>query len=183
VFDRIKRDLVNFPNQIIETWLVPFACEIGWPPPSESSEFSFSRWNSILNGKPLSFWQRLVWERKDLNLNETLFTENTKSHLSGLLDAYVRNVKNDYYYYLGKSGLERFKQLVHHLMYNGELPEPIIFLKLENGLELLDGTHRLAAYMYLLKRSPNDKELGKSESPIFKLKEFQTVWIGVLRPG
>ena len=42
MFEQIKEDLPNFPDEVIVDWLLPFAMTDGWPPRR------MSRWENLL---------------------------------------------------------------------------------------------------------------------------------------
>ncbi len=58
---KVKEDLSNFPDEVINEWLLPYAQSIGWPPTHE-------RWRGIFFSKPLEFWQATTWQKQNLNL-------------------------------------------------------------------------------------------------------------------
>jgi hypothetical protein len=58
----IKRDLPLFPDEVVDTWLLPIAEDAGWPP------VPFSRWDRILLQRPVAFWRNLRWEKRRVAL-------------------------------------------------------------------------------------------------------------------
>ncbi|ESX54720.1 hypothetical protein X760_27750 [Mesorhizobium sp. LSHC422A00] len=66
----IKDSLPEWPDDVIEQWLLPFAKDLGWPPPVPLGEH---RWHYILAKKPLSWWQGLKWELRDIDLQNPTY--------------------------------------------------------------------------------------------------------------
>ena len=54
MIQQIKNTLPNFPDEVIETWLLPFAVSEGWPPVIGSDDIPLERWGYLLPRKPWS---------------------------------------------------------------------------------------------------------------------------------
>ena len=59
----IKKDLPDFPDEVIDMWLLPLANQQGmsWPPPNP---FGTSRWQWLL-GENLDWWKKVDWKLED----------------------------------------------------------------------------------------------------------------------
>jgi hypothetical protein len=70
----IKKDLPDWPNDVVEQWLHYFASELdcGWPPPEP---LGTHRWKGLLGGKPLSWWKNVTWKKQTLTFNLANLTE------------------------------------------------------------------------------------------------------------
>src|ERR1700686_424794 len=59
----IKRDLPNWPDEVVELWLFYLANrgDTGWPPPEPLGHHP---WAAILGYRPLSWWREVSWKRE-----------------------------------------------------------------------------------------------------------------------
>jgi hypothetical protein len=137
-FDKIKESLPNFPDDVIKEWLLPYADEIGWPPIHD-------RWNGILYGKSLSFWQSTSWSLLDIDLNQTIFSSEWIKAYEGLYGAYVRNEDNEYSRGIS-GGKERYLRSLKYLLASGTFPIPICLLEEHGEYSVVDGNHRFVAW-------------------------------------
>lgn len=74
MFDIIKGDLKNFPDEIVRDWLEPFAKNIGWPPVMAFR----SRWKGILRSLPLDVWQGVRWSKERIDLSKISLSSDSK---------------------------------------------------------------------------------------------------------
>ena len=139
---QIKSDLPDFPDEVIQTWLLPFARSVGWPPAP------FSRWDRILIHRPLSFWRTVEWEKRRVSLNGLSLEARSLGQIQGLLDANVRGVRNIYAEQIPNTS-DRFRSIVRYLQHHGRLPRPPVLFRTGFQYEILDGNHRLAAYFHV----------------------------------
>jgi hypothetical protein len=136
---QIKSDLPNFPDQVIDTWLLPLARDAGWPPAP------FSRWDAILLDRPLSFWRSLVWERRIVPLNWLTLESGSLARLQGLIEA--GHGANNIYAQQIRDTRKRFRGFVTYLQQHGQLPLPPVVLQTHGQYIVVDGNHRVAAYI------------------------------------
>jgi hypothetical protein len=73
----------------------------------------------------------------------------------------------------------RVQQPYRHIMYEGTFPRQLVMMRTPTGLNLLDGSHRMAAFE-MLQRTPDAKfkALGKVKAAL-----EQNVWIGTHSKG
>jgi hypothetical protein len=45
--DDLKKDLPNFPDDVLADWLLPYANIIGWPPARDINEIPENRWKYL----------------------------------------------------------------------------------------------------------------------------------------
>ncbi len=139
MFDVIKKDLPNFPDEIIMDWLEPFAKVIGWPPDMIST-----RWGLILAGRPIEFWRTLKWEKKKINLLEIELSVDSSNIRNQLFAAYVSGIENPYSKI--ENGQARFLNAFRYLTEHGLFPKPIVLLKTRSTHDVIDGNHRFLAW-------------------------------------
>lgn len=137
MIDIIKKDLPNFPDEVIAIWLEPYFNEKGWPPKSDE-------WNGVLFDKPIDFWKCVKWDKKELDLFTITFCGKTLYTLEELKNANLKNEKNFMY---GKTnGTERYMNVLLYLLKYGKFPKPICVLK-EEYYSIVDGYHRMVALL------------------------------------
>ena len=142
----IKADLPDWPDEVIELWLLKLAnrgSDTGWPPPEPFGE---SAWKHILGDRPLSWWKRVTWKREDRDLNFEALSQDPRSIVNKMLDAHINNKTNVYSTMLNSKA--RFESAALYIAQNGTVPEPLVGMELEDGLSVLDGNHRMAALCY-----------------------------------
>ena len=137
----IKRDLPGFPDEVIETWIMPLAEDAGWPP------VIFSRWDRILMHRPLTFWRALEWEKRRVPLSSLLIEPDSLRRIQGLIDANVNGVNNVFAQQISDTG-DRFRGILRYIHQHERLPVPPVLLQVGLQYAVLDGDHRLAAYFH-----------------------------------
>lgn len=137
-FDLIKRDLPNFPDDVIRDWLLPYAEEIGWPP-------THSRWRGILSQRPLPFWTSVTWSQQDLDLSTLPYSEPALEALNGLKDAVTSDQENEF-----ARGIPNFKvrikSALQYILEYGNFPRPISILRQNDEHDVVDGNHRMVGW-------------------------------------
>jgi hypothetical protein len=171
MIDEISNDLPNFPEEVVEQWLLPFAVDEGWPPESE-------RWKYLLNNTDLNYWREINWQLEEVNFSDISLSNSAKLQIQGLLDAYLNGVENEYWHSLGERGKDRFQFQLHQLIDYGVFLLPPVLVDHGDSYDIMDGNHRIAAYVAWQTLQLNEKfvtMLGKN--PV-KLNETQRIWIG-----
>lgn len=138
--NRIKADLPNFPDEVVQTWLLRAAQHSGWPPAP------FSRWDKILLHRSLSFWRTVTWERRRVPVNAFTLDRESLGNIRGLLEANVAGARNVYAQQISDTK-QRFNRILQYLQQHGRLPIPPVLLSNGYQYTVLDGNHRLAAYL------------------------------------
>jgi hypothetical protein len=167
----IRKDLPSWPDDVIEQWLHYFANEpdCGWPPPDPLGDH---RWGKILGGRPLSWWREVTWN-----------TEKIKCELSTFSPKTHRGVTEIMAEILTKQAIESTKRRVDHaytyIMDNATFPRQLVTMRMDGGLSILDGSHRMAAFE-MLQRTPDAKfaQFKKQKAAL-----EQNVWIGTHKSG
>jgi len=160
----IKKDLPNFPDEVIQDWLLPPANDIKWPPKHQ-------RWEGILFGRAVEFWRAKKWEKRNIDLSKIIFSQDTKKISDELYKAYILGQNNLYMREI-KNGKLRCKDALSYLLENGKFPKPIHLLFEQNQYSIVDGNHRFVAWRAALKIAREIANAEKEEE-YEKIKKFQ----------
>jgi len=174
--EEIKELLPNWPEDVIEQWLVPHSEreELGWPPPDNIQE---SGWYYVLSEKNLDWWGEVEWRQLNLIINFQEVSETDRHIADQLLRFVIRDEQNNYSN-LGNSKI-RVGNVLRYLKENGGLPKPPIAVMHESGLRFIDGSHRISALLFYQSESSIAME-GENYSPP---DEVHAVWVGTHRSG
>ncbi|MGM0582956.1 MAG: hypothetical protein ACQETL_19925 [Bacteroidota bacterium] len=174
MFESIKKDLPYFPDQVIKDWLLPFAQDEGWPPTAE-------RWQYLLKEKNLDRWRSASWELKELDFSKLVLSPRCMASLYALVRAYTLGEDNEYSRALGERGKERFHIQLHYLIDYGVFPSPPVLIDHGEGLEIMDGNHRVAALCVWSQWKDNPVFIEKlAKNPKF-LRPLQPFWVGTFK--
>jgi hypothetical protein len=161
----IKGDLPTWPEAIIEEWLLYFANEPdgGWPPPDPLGNH---RWNRLLGGRPLSWWRRVSWSRQKANCDLESFSPKAKQGVAEIMAAISAGTAD-------QVTKRRFDHPFKYIMDNGVFPGAVILMGTPRGFDILDGSHRMAAFV-ALQMCPDEtfSKLKKNKASV-----DQEVWI------
>ncbi len=137
---KIKKDLPNFPDKVVEIWLLPFCNKFGWPPGGTDN------WESVLMYKPKQWWQNVDWNKKNLKFSDLKLSKN----YDDCTDNMARNFlsKEDR---ITVDEVKRIKSVKNFLTKNLRVPEPIIVIETERGYDIADGNHRIAGVKSFLR--------------------------------
>lgn len=169
----IARDLPNFPGDVIEQWLLPFAEDEGWPPDAV-------RWEYLLRITNMEFWKDMRWSHEQVQLWELNIESDTIDTISKMQRAYEYGEHNEYFRFLGNAGTKRFQSQFDYLVEHGVFPRSPVFVNYGQGFALVDGNHRLCAFeSYRLKVV--DGVIGFSpKEKLKRLNAEQSVWLGTI---
>jgi hypothetical protein len=167
----IKSDLPNWPNDVIDDWLLYFANEpnCGWPPPEPLGDH---RWAGILGDRPLSWWRDVTWSKESVKCG----LDNLSPKSRGIAATMIVEISGGTADALTK---RRYQQALQHILESGTFFGPIVAMKRPNGLLVLDGNHRISAFCGL-RFMPEVwfVKLGKTKPP-----PEQEAWIGARSDG
>lgn len=138
----IKKDLPNFPDEIITEFILPFAKSDCWPPISAG-------WRGRLRYRDLNVWRNVAWSYKVINLSTIKMSPEFSLIARNLIEGYVNGEVNMHSKALGKTGKHRFDKILEYMEINKSFPKPIILFKENNIIDVLDGCHRYAAWNFL----------------------------------
>jgi hypothetical protein len=147
IFDMIKQSLPNFPDEIIETWLLPYALMLGWPPIPQHKKDPNNRWRYILTKKDLTYWQNIEWKLELVNISKSCLDDNSKQQIMIILspDGELHTPEN----------LNKVIGIANFLFENIKLPHPPIALRNNEKIYLVDGNHRVCALLLAIEHLEN----------------------------
>jgi hypothetical protein len=175
IVDRVLKDLPNFPRDIVEQWIGYYAHSEGWPPPDPLT----GRWANLLDGHPLRFWQFIRWTEELLSPMALPFTEQSRQTILEIISANTRNSVNSYSLFMGEEGKPRFMSLLKFIIQNGRPPKNPIVIRQGRYYDVMDGNHRLAAYITWSQWCQIDECVKKLGFTPATLPENISIWVGV----
>jgi hypothetical protein len=178
MFNDIRRELPNFPESLIYHWLLPFAEDIGWPPVFNADPtMKIARWQSILK-KPLHYWCTVVWKLEYLRPDQLTFTEKELRDLHDMILGHAYGQQTLLTIFLGESSKGRFFRQVGDLLKLGGFTEPPVIVNTGAQIHLVDGSHRMAALIFVM----NDSRVRDAHElrglPYESLSETHAFWVG-----
>ena len=172
LIDTIMATMPSVPVEVAQMWLQPIAEVNGWPPRPEKHG---DRWRYILQGKPIADWNRVKWEKVVRSIEFKELAPQSQLMINGLIDVYVFKKHNDFSNL--HNGQERFSRALNYVIANGTIPESLIAMPKAGKLELVDGSHRLAAlFTYALLRA-NPTMSDQLSADAKDIKENHAVWL------
>ncbi len=167
----IKVSLPDCPDDVIEQWLHYFANEAdcGWPPPQP---LGTHRWRALLGGKPLSWWANVTWVKTSMNCELENLTQRTRTGVSEIVSQFNAGTADE-------STNRRVANAWLYLKNNGVFPRALVAVRKSDGVSLIDGSHRMAAFELLQRLSNSELEqLG-----VERLSLRQEIWLGTHAAG
>jgi hypothetical protein len=128
----IQKDLPNWPEDVIEQWLLYFANETdcGRPPPEPLGEH---RWKSLLGGRPLSWWKNVTWKKQKVKCDLASLSIKARTDVTDIV-AQMKSGTAD------ASTKKRVAQCWLYIKDNAIFPRALVTMKIQDGLSLLDGS-------------------------------------------
>jgi hypothetical protein len=90
----IKSDFPNWPDDVIDQWLLKLANQPGmcWPPPDPMSGH---RWELLLTN-PISWWKDVTWTLETRDCSFDKLSIDARQTMNSMYDALVDGVKNGF---------------------------------------------------------------------------------------
>ncbi|HEX4410166.1 MAG TPA: hypothetical protein VH206_15440 [Xanthobacteraceae bacterium] len=166
----IKKDLPDWPDDVIEQWLLRLAnrADTGWPPPEP---FGDHVWKNILGNKPLSWWRKIRWKLEDHDITFEALSAASQKIVSEMLAAHINGARN--VYSVWPESKVRFLSLERYVAQHGTYPKPPVAMRLNDGLRIIDGNHRVTV---LCCRQAASKKVLKSDG-VTPIRHHQ-IWVG-----
>lgn len=167
----IKADLPDWPDEVIEQWLLKLAnrgTDTGWPPPEPLGD---SAWKYILGLRPLSWWKNVAWKSEERDIDFSVLCNSTKRIVNGMISGHINDKPN--IYSAGPDSKDRFFSAMKFLSEHGRVPGALVVMQLNDGLSVIDGNHRVAA---LCARQAVSDEIIKRGGLV--PAKAQSIWMG-----
>lgn len=169
----LESSLPNFPREVLEEWLLPYAESEGWPPAEADDGSLCNRWKYLLANKTLKFWKAINWEKVQRHVSIQDLNESCRNVMMSMVLAAVKDQSN--FYSDSIPDLKpRFERIVEHIRATGKLPCPPTLIHESDGLSIVDGNHRMAAYFYCF----GYYKLEVESTLLLATNEIQEFWIG-----
>jgi hypothetical protein len=140
--NRVRADLPRTPDEIIEVWLSTFIRRFGWPPAPGND------WKYVLRGsKDLSYLQSLEWRRTEVELTPSILSPRDLQTVTDLYRTHILGHPTDYGRIM-TDGKPRYDRIVAYFKEHNTFPKPIALLEEGNTYGILDGNHRMSAFLY-----------------------------------
>lgn len=134
--DLIKNDLPNFPDEIIEDWILGHYSS--WPP------------SNLLNCDPkllfrsLDFWKNVEWSLEDFQYSDFSFSEDPGSAILATAGSFSFDTKNPLSIFEEITG-KRYVDILSYTLEHGKSPKPVSLLREQDTFSIADGHHRIYA--------------------------------------
>ncbi|MBN8993027.1 MAG: hypothetical protein J0H42_32745 [Rhizobiales bacterium] len=170
----IKSDFPEWPDDVIEQWLLKLANQpaMGWPPPDPTDGH---RWELLLT-HPISWWKDVTWKREPRDCSFEKLSIDARKTMNSLYKALVEGEDNGFG---GDNSPARFQRQLGILVVSGEFERPPVLFPIASGLSPLDGNHRLFALQTAL--NTPDEYLAKHN--VKRPSASQSVWIASHKDG
>jgi hypothetical protein len=164
---KLKHDLPNMPDEVIEDWLLTHYHRFGWPPKIDNE------WRYILRpGNDLSYLKQLKWKKEMFHLSANALSSKDKEIIVGICRAHILNEENIYSVNMS-DGRDRFDRCLAYIKDKGVFPKAPVLQRRKEGFWILDGNHRLTAYFFLY----GYFNVNIPKNPDFQVNEMQEFWI------
>lgn len=165
----IKEKLPNWPDAVMQEWLLYFANDIGWPP---AEPLGTDRWGGILGNRPLSWWADVAWEEQNSDCSFAELSRATKVRVADVVNSINTGAAD-------AETQRRYQRPFNYIASRGVFPNPMVAMRVSDGLRFIDGHHRLAAFMNL-QNAPQD---FFDQNGLHRPSVQQAVWIGMHANG
>jgi hypothetical protein len=136
-------DLPEWPRDVIDQWLLPYAESEGWPPALLHSTIPENRWRFLLGGRSVQHFQRLRWHLRQEVVTAIEFCPSAQGVVGQMPAGAFLGATNAY-----TTGLPRLRVGIEAALSQlaaGQLLRRPILEQHSGGLAVLDGYHRLCA--------------------------------------
>lgn len=163
----------NFPDDIIDQWLLPYATKRGWPP-QEVNGVLHGDWRYLLGTSTnLAYWKNIKWRFESVDLQINDLDNSSKDSVLQIISTAIFDIDT----VMSRSICdlkERFNRIVSYFSEHGVFPVAPVLSRYNGQYKLMDGNHRVAAYFYCsgyITKSP-------AREIVLKTRLKQSYWIG-----
>jgi hypothetical protein len=174
----IQKLLPNYPDDIIDQWILPLAKNRGWPPPELDGTICDEYWEAWLGPHPrIDYWQNIEWVLKEIDLSYEGLGRVSQSQVNQITQAAILGIDRDIVERCIAGSRNTFSQAVSYLSQHGVYPKPPVLVIMDSKYEIVDGNHRISAFLYcagLLK-----KVKTPAKDIVLKISPHQQFWLGL----
>ena len=134
------------PNEVFDLWITPNIPAYGWPFSSATQSVEGTLREAYFAERSLEWWAAASWSRQSFGSDQISFCPISMQRATWILDSVVRgwysptwNIHNTH---------ERFWRCMSYIERHGKLPAPLICVSMPEGMDVVDGHHRLAALLH-----------------------------------
>ena len=163
----------------MENWLLHYAEYRGWPPFVPGTTLFAKSWKAMFRNLPYDWWFRLDWQLESLESTDLNFAQRELVMLTDLIDTYVNGAWTFYSMEI-PDGKERFDRIIKYIGSHGNLPVVPVLIRHGPNLEIVDGSHRMVAWMsypVLVKALPAERR-----STMAQRSATVQAWVGTQPP-
>ena len=156
----VFNELKNFPEDVLEQWITPYAKQVGWPPNIGIDGLPIDRWRYLFSLKPMSWWQQGEWVKCKGHLSIRELTASAQDVMVKMAHSYLTGTPNEYSNSISDM-TSRLASIGDYLQAHKQLPCAPILYESDGGYNISDGNHRLCMYYicYGYFNLPTPKEL------------------------
>ena len=173
--EQIKADLPDWPDDVIEQWLLKLAnrgTDTGWPPPNPLGDHA---WKYTITN-PLPWWKNVEWRLEVADCGIEKLSTSTSQIALKINLALIQGIKN---VWGDDDTRQRFNSALQHILKQETFPKPLVAMRIQSGLSVLDGNHRIAAHFH--SQSVPERVLNKLG--VRRPPCEQEIWIGSHKLG
>jgi hypothetical protein len=144
--EKARSFFTTMPSDVFDLWIVPGVECYGWQFTSTSQSVEDTQWNGFFGSQPLLFWANARWGHVSIPASAHTFHPETQARIIAIIGTahgFQTAAAN-----LGDSK-KRFWTSASFIREHGEIPSSVVATPTREGFELLDGHHRLAAFVHL----------------------------------
>jgi hypothetical protein len=128
-------------------WLAPLVSHYGWPFDCHDEPPKGSNWFYALGRIKLKDWQTFRWKLHEIDFASTPLSPYSTIAIQSMVKRCVGGLETEIAEVAGSE--ERFRACADFIRKNGRIPKPVVGIVRNGHLEIVDGTHRLAALVYV----------------------------------
>lgn len=146
---KAKSMLPNMPDEVFNTWLLPIIRHHKmWPYLNVLSPHPSLKWSQYFGLFTLNYVSNCLWYSLPLTFGMGSLDPLSNRTIDALIKKHVYNLDTTGGFNVRDSKV-RFFGFVEFIKRTRTIPAPIIGIKTDDGIRVIDGNHRLAALTHL----------------------------------
>jgi hypothetical protein len=144
--ERARSFFTTMPPEVFDLWIVPGIECHGWPFTSTSQTVEETRWKGFFGFQSLRFWTTAHWGHVSIPASVRTFHPMTRTRIFAIIETAhgvqtpMANVRDSQ---------KRFWACASFIRKHAAIPFSVVATPTQEGLDLVDGHHRLAAFVHL----------------------------------